>query len=106
MSTTVGKLYKNKLVRDLNGNIIDWFDEANGGWIVMKRQVVNKEKWEEFLKKQKDKEQASKASTMQKVDPEAPDRTTPPGKLDELEKRMDGFEGKLDAILEAVKGKK
>lgn len=106
MATKVGKLYKNKIVRDLKGNIIDWVDEAHGGAIVLKGQIVNKDKWEELLQKEQDRKEAAKAHNQPRVDPSAPDRSSPPSKVEELEKRMDGMEGKLDAILDAVKGKK
>ena len=99
----VGRLAKNRLVKDLGGNIIDWYDEANGGWIVQKRQIVNMDKWNEHLQKEKDRQEAAKAVTMQKVDPKAPDRSVNPSKIDELEKRIDGVDSKLDAILSALK---
>lgn len=102
-NTVVGKLAKNRIVKDFNGNIIDWYDEARGGWIVQKRAIVNKELWEEHLRKQKDKQEAAKAVTMQKVDANAPDRTVNPNKVQELENKIAEQDKKLDAILEALK---
>lgn len=98
-------LAKNKIVRDTSGNIIDWFDEIQGGWIVQKRQVVNPGAWNAYIQKQKDKADAAKAASMPKVDPNAPDRTVAPSqekKIKELEDKVGKMDDKLDAILKAI----
>lgn len=104
-NTQVGKLHKNKIVKDLNGGIIDWFDEANGGWIVKGRAVVNKERWNEHVNKQKDKEEAAKALTLAKTRedyPETKDGVQEPSRVDKLEEKVEALDSKLDAILKAV----
>lgn len=97
MATKVGKLHRNKIVKDFGGNIIDWYDEARGGWIVQKRQVVNKELWNEFLKKEADKKEAAKAVSLQRTDNENPERNTVPT----LDKKMEEFEKKINEQLDA-----
>lgn len=104
-NTHVGKLHKNRIVKDLNGGIIDWFDEANGGWIVKSRQVINKERWNQEMAKQQDKVDAAKAVTMAKVRedyPETKEGTTEPTKVDKLEKEVNEMKDTLQAILKAV----
>lgn len=104
-NTQVGKLHKNKIVKDLRGKIIDWFDEADGGWIIKSRQVVNKERWEKELLKQKDKAEAAKAITLAKVADEQAE-TQQPKEIStaskKLEERVDKMEETLQAILKAV----
>lgn len=106
MSTQVGKLMRNKIVKDFNGNIIDWFDEANGGWIVQKRQIVNEERWNQHLQKQKDKLEAASAVAKAKIRDDYPQNA--PGnnasdKVKELETKVNAMDSKLDAILNAMK---
>lgn len=96
MGTKVGRLHKNKIVRDFGGNIIDWYDEARGGWIVQKRQVINKELWNEHLKKEEDKKEAAKAVSLQRTDNDNPERNTVPT----LDKKMEEFEKKIDEKLD------
>ena len=109
-------LAKRKLVRDLSGNIIDWYEEGNGGWIVRGREVVNQEKWAEIQQKEKDRAEAARAISMAKNDPNAPDRTVSakealegktkqPDKVEQLEKKVSDMDNKLDAILKAINGK-
>lgn len=112
-------LARKKLVKDLSGNIIDWFEEGNGGWIVRGREVVNQSKWEEFQQKEKDKILAASAVAMAKVDEDAPDRTLSPEqarvelekksqqakKVEELDKKVNEMDSKLDKILNALNGK-
>jgi hypothetical protein len=102
-----GRMARKSTTRDLNGQIINMVDEANGGYIIRNRQIVNPEMWQEHLKKEQDKRDAAKAMTAAKVDPAAPDRVIPPnaGKIDVLEKRMDEQDAKLDAILAALSKK-
>lgn len=104
-NTQVGKLHKNRIVKDLNGGIIDWYDEANGGWIVKSRGVVNKERWEEHIAKQKDKQEAAKAVANPKIRedyPETKEGATEPSKVEALEQRVSEMDNKLEAILKAV----
>lgn len=96
---------KKSIVRDLQGNIINLLDEDGGGWIIRNRQVVNQERYDEMLRKEADKKLAAQAILNQKVDEQAPDRTVPPSKVDALEKKVEGMETKLDAILQALSKK-
>lgn len=98
----VGHLSKRKIVKDLNGNIIDWYDETDGGWIVQRRVVKNIDKWNEHLKKQEDLKEASLAITKQKVDNNAPDRTVNPNKMKEIEDKIESNKKETDAKLDAI----
>ena len=96
------------MVRNLQGQIIDMLDETDGGWIIQKGRVVNQVKYDEYVQKEKDKQEAAKAIIHAINNPNAPveARNQAPaqnGKVDALEKRMDGMEGKLDQILNALK---
>lgn len=96
---------RKKLVKDLSGNIIDWFDETKGGWIIQKRQIVNQSAWEDHLRIQQDRVEAAKAESMQVSRPDAPDRSVAPSKVEALEKKVEGMESKLDQILKALNNK-
>lgn len=91
------------IVRDLSGNIITLIDENDGGYIIRNRIVVNPEKWEAVVKKEKDKQEAAKAQFDQKIDPNAPDRTVAPSKVDALEKKVAGIENNITEILSLLK---
>jgi len=104
-----GRMSRRKLVKDLQGNIIDLLDESDGGWIVRNRNIVNEEKWAELQKKEQDKIEASKAIAMAKTNENAPDRTVDLKTAEEnikkqsdTDKRIDGLESKLDKILKAL----
>lgn len=101
-----GQMSRKSIVKDLSGNIITLLDESDGGYIIRNRQIVNQAKWDEMVRKEKDKQEAAKAITMQKVDHNAPDRTIAPTKVDALEKRINEQDKKLDAILAALTPKK
>lgn len=103
MSTVVGTLYRKSVMRDLSGNIRNWRDEANGGWIIHNYQVVNQERYNEELKKEEDKRSAATAQS-QAVVASVPieQRNAPPGKVEELEKRINEQDKKLDKILELL----
>lgn len=107
MTTVVGRLAKNKIVKDLNGGIIDWFDEANGGWIVQKRMIVNQEVWNNHLQKEQDKIEAASAISKAKIRddyPENADGTNSSSpKVQELENKVNAMDDKLNAIIEALK---
>lgn len=98
-----GNMARKSIVRDMSGNIINLLDETNGGYIIRNRQVVNPERYQELLDIEKDKREAAQAIVHQKVDPQAPDRTAPPGRVEALEKRVEDMDSKLDAILKAIK---
>lgn len=94
----------------MNGQIIDWFDETDGGWIIQKGQIVNPDKFNEFKQKEEDRKIAAQAIAFQKVDDNVPDRTVTATeavknstKLEELETRLNKQDEKLDAILNALK---
>lgn len=87
----------------MSGQIIDMYDEADGGWIIQKGRVVNEDKYNEMLRKEEDRKIAAQAVTQQASSPQAEERTQAPGKLEALEKRIDSQDAKLDAILLALK---
>lgn len=101
---------KKSTMKDLNGNIINLVDETDGGWIIRGRQVVNQEKWDALVKKEQDRIEASKAAANAIASPNAEIRNQSPevarqelSKVNDLEKRIDAQDKKLDAILEALK---
>ena len=106
-------LRKKSILRDTNGRIINWLDEANGGWIIRNRQVVNHERYNEEVQKEKDKITAASAIAQQvSATPEnlalrtgvirTDSPTESPSKVDELEKKVNDMDSKLEAILKAV----
>lgn len=104
-NTQVGKLHKKSIVRGLDGGIRDMRDEANGGWIVRGGSVVNQEKWGEYCKMLKDKEDSAKALAQPKIREdysETKDATPEPSRVDKLEEKVEALDSKLDAILKAV----
>lgn len=88
-------------MRDLQGNIINWIDETDGGWIIRNRQVVNQDKIDLEAAKEKDRQEAAKAQTMP-VENHVPDRVEQPSKIVELETKVNDIGTKLDAILKAL----
>jgi len=91
-------------MRDLSGNIREWRDEANGGWIIQNYQIVNQERYNEELKKQEDKAKAATAQSQAVVSAvPVEQRNAPPGKVEELEKRINDQDKKLDKILDLLK---
>lgn len=102
-NTQVGKLHKNKIVRDLRGNIIDWYDEAGAGWIVRGRQVVNAEAWNNHVAKEKDRAEAAKAAAQPKIRedyPETKEGTTEANKVTKLESELAEMKELLKKVLE------
>lgn len=97
-----GHMARKSTVRDLSGNIINMLDEADGGWIIRNRQVVNQEKMDAYIKKEQDKALAAQAVVHQVTSPNAEERVVAPSKVDALEKKVEGMETKLDAILKAL----
>ena len=86
-------------------------DEADGGYIIRGRQVVNQEKWQEHLKKEADKKEAAQAMAKAiSAPPElAEARSGNPSAMKELKEEMVEFKkevnDKFSAILEAIKSK-
>lgn len=111
MTTRVADhMYKKRIVRNMTGQIIDLFDEADGGWIIQKGRVVNPERYQDMLQKEQDRRDAAQAVVHQKVAEDAPDRTVTGTeaikqgtRLDELEEKIKAQDTKLDAILSALK---
>ena len=102
-NTQVGKLHKKRVVKDLNGNIIDWYDEAGAGWVVRGRQVVNKEAWNNYVAKQKDRQEAAKAAANPKIRqdyPETKDGETESSKMSKLEGEVAELKEMLKKALE------
>lgn len=99
----VGHLHRKRVVRRMNGDIIDYTDETDGGVIISKGRVVNQEKIDQEAAKQKDRESAATAFTVEVESPHAEERVAPPSKMKELEKRIEDQDAKLDAILAALK---
>lgn len=99
-----GRLFKKSIVRNMQGQILTWLDEAEGGYIIRNGQIVNQEKYNEYLQKEADRKEAAKAIIHQRVDDNI-DRTITPSKADELEKRINAQDEKLDAILAALSKK-
>ena len=102
-------LYRKSTMRDMQGNIINLIDEANGGYIIRNRQVVNPERFAEIQKIEQDKREAALAATKAIESPNAAQRNQTAAvaieqtnKVDALEKKVDGMETKLDAILKAL----
>lgn len=86
MTTQVGKLHKRTIVKDLSGNIISLRDEANGGWIIRDRQVVNEELWNEYVRKEKDKAEAAKAAANPKIRENYPESKNDEQETDKVSK--------------------
>lgn len=93
----------------MDGTIRELYDEADGGWIIRGGRVVNQEKFNEMKKIEEDKKLAAQAVLHQKVEENTPDRTVKAeeaiknqSRLDELEKKQDSMDSKLDAILKAI----
>lgn len=110
MTTQIApRMARKRIVKDLNGGIVDMLDEVNGGYIVRNRQVVNPEKWAEHLQKEEDRRKAAVAQAEAIANPTAPDRNINPSQQSQLKQEFDDFkkevDGKLNAILEAVSKK-
>lgn len=81
-------------------------DETDGsGVIIRKGQVINQAKVDELARIEEDKRKAATAFTAEVSAPPAvaEQRVVQPSKLEELEKRINGQDAKLDAILAALK---
>lgn len=107
MSINIGHLYRKRTVRGLSGNIIDMVDETNGGVIIAKGRVVNQERIDELARIEKDRQTAAQAQAQPVEVPQelSEQRVAAPTKLQEMEKRIEAQDAKLDAILAALKKK-
>jgi hypothetical protein len=108
MSTNVGTLHKKRTLRKWGSNeILDLQDEADGGWIIRKGQIVNQVKFDELVQKELDKQKAREAPAQMVESPNAEARNGKPGdikpetpdKVVELEKKVAEQDKKLDLIL-------
>lgn len=103
MSTQVGRLAKNKIVKGMSGNIIDWFNEEEGGWIIQKGVVINQEAWNKHVQKEQDRLEAAKAVGMAKIREDYPEQAPHQmKKVEELETKVTAMDDKLNKILEAL----
>ena len=103
MGVEMGKLFRKSTTRDLNGNIINWVDEADGGWIIRNRQIVNQAKYDAYLTKEDDRRVAAQAIALQVTSPTEGQRNgKSETRVDNLEKKVDDMGSKLDAILKAL----
>lgn len=98
----IGQLHRKRTVRSLSGNIIDMTDDY-GRDIIRKGNVVNQEAVNELAAKEKDRQTAAQSITAKVESPHVEERVAPPTKMAELEKKVEGMESKLDAILNALK---
>lgn len=105
MAINVGHLFRKRTVRKLDGSIYELSDEADGGVIISKGRVVNQEKINELAKKEEDRRVAGQAEANQTVAPVNVDRTIAPSKVDALEKKVEGMETNIKAILELLQKK-
>ena len=103
-------LRKKSITRDIHGNIINWLDEADGGWIIRGRRIVNQEKYDEYVKKEHDKQVAAQAAAQQVAAPAESLALRNGEKVEtkvevktDLEKRVDGMESNIAEILKLLK---
>lgn len=113
---------KKSTVRNTAGQIVSMLDESNGGWIIRGGRVVNPDAYNEMLRKEADRKEAAKAianpveapkevqdmragiAPLPKVNIElAKSESVPTDRVGNLEKKVEGMEGKLDQILNALK---
>ena len=106
-NVNIGHLYKKRTIRNLSGGIIDMVDEANGGVIISKGRVVNQNRVDELAAQERDKKSAATAFTAEVAAPQAiiEQRTVAPTKMQELEKKVEAQDEKLNQILELLKKK-
>lgn len=119
MSVQVGTLYRKKKIMKLNGQVLELTDETNGGAIIRNGHVVNQDRYQELLQEEEDRKKAAQAlQNATKADPAveairngtataeaikvAQSVASAPQKMEELEKRIEAQDAKLDAILKAL----
>lgn len=103
----VGTLFKKRTIRKLDGSIYEMLDEADGGVIISKGQVVNQDKVNEIAKKEADRRMAAQAQQHQTVAPAAQEeiRAVAPTKVEALEKKVEGMETDIKTILALLQKK-
>lgn len=103
------RMAKKSITKDLHDQIINMIDETDGGYIIRNRQIVNPEKWQEHLDKERDRREAALAATMAINNSTAPDRNVNPSQLEDIKEEMAEFKKSVDdkfaAILEAINNK-
>lgn len=99
MSTQVGQLHRKSIVKDMRGNIITLLDEADGGFIIRNRQVVNQEKWKEYCRVQQDRIDSAKAIAEPKIRTDYPETKEGIKQEDKVSK----LEGELAEMKEMLK---
>ena len=100
-----GRMARKSVVKDMNGNIINLMDETDGGWIIRNRQIVNPEKFEKMQQAERDRREAALASTKAIAASAAvvEARSSSPGKVEALEKKVESMENNIAEILKLLK---
>lgn len=111
MTVQIGRLYRKRTVRSLDGSIREMVDQTGPGVIIKDYQVVNQDAINEMAKKEDDRRLAAVAETVKvEVPPEVAEiRAQTPTKLQDMEKKMQEtdtklkeVDSKLDLILKAL----
>lgn len=99
-NVTVGHLYKKRTIRNLDGSIRLLQDDTMGGNIIVDGRVVNQEAIDILAEKEKDRQMAATEATAVSA-PQAvvEERVLAPTKMQELEKKVEDQDKKLDLIL-------
>ena len=88
----------------MDGSIYLLQDDTMGGTIIAGGRVVNQDAINEMAKKEMDRQTAATEATQVSVPVAvAEQRTAAPSKMQEMEKRIEAQDAKLDAILAALK---
>lgn len=100
MAVNVGHLHKKRTLRRWGSNeILDLQDEADGGWIIRKGQIVNQVKFDELVQKELDRQKAKEAPAQMAQSNVAPEvRNAQGGKVAPEASRMDALESKVGDI--------
>ena len=97
---------RKRTLRNLDGSIRDLLDETNGGYIIKNGIVVNQERYDELRRIEEDKRKAALAQNFAAPAPSGVDteqRNAAPGKLVELEKKVNSMESNIAEILKLLK---
>lgn len=108
MTINIGHLFRKRTVRNLGGGIIDMLDEANGGVLIRKGQVVNQERINELAKIEEDKRKAATAFAQPAEAPNpaaVEERNVAPSKMEALETKVNDMEGNIKTILDLLQKK-
>lgn len=107
MSVEVGNLFRKRIVRGLDGHIIELVDETDGGVIIERGRIVNQEKYDEMLKIEKDRALAAQAEAHAKTDDNPPPERNPEpvkdNKVVDLENKVGKMEDDIKQILTILK---